>query len=361
MNVKMNVKELLKQKKAVYGIVGVVVLALFMMVLIISERNRSKITFELNDNVIEYGSDQSKIEWEKRSTTNGNKITVKEFDTKKVGQADIVFTVCLEDTCQDFTKQVEIKDTKNPEIKLKKEALEITEGDEFDPVSNIESVKDPIDGDIKKSDDKELTKNGYIVTSDVKADKVGEYTVKITAYDVNGNKAEQSYKVTIKEKQKESDTPVNTQNNNQSNAGGTQSSNGGGSGTSGGNGNASGGNTAQEQPHYRTDISNKYFSQINAWRKQNGLEPLPHTAEAQAEADRRAMELVSEYKHDASSGFSENIGNGTAGQNFFEAWKASPGHNAAMLEESAFVAMAVSVVEYNGRWYAVTSFTMYYH
>ena len=355
-------KELLKQKKMQYGIGGAIIILILIIIFVISQMDQVKVDFKLKENVIEYGSDPSKIEWEKLSETNGNKITVKEFDTKKVGQTDIVFTVCLDDTCKEFTEQVEIKDTKNPVIKFKKEKIEITEGDKLDPVSNIESVKDPIDGDIKKSDDKELTKDGYIITSDVKADKAGEYTVKIIAYDVNGNKAEQSYKVAVKEKPKEPETSVNTPtNNNQSNTGGNQSSNGGGSGSSGGNGNASGGNTAQEKPHYRTDISNTYFSQINAWRKQNGLEPLPHTAEAQAEADRRAMELVSEYKHDASSGFSENIGNGTAGQNFFEAWKASPGHNAAMLEESAFVAMAVSVVEYNGRWYAVTSFTMYYH
>ena len=108
-------------------------------------------------------------------------------------------------------------------------------------------------------------------------------------------------------------------------------------------------------------MSNTYFSQINAWRKQNGLEPLPHTAEVQAEADRRAMELVSNYGHAASSGFDENIGYGGAGFNFFEAWKASPNHNGTMLEARMYVAMAVSVVEYNGMWYAVTSFTMYYH
>ena len=358
----MELKELLKQKKVQYGIGGAIIILILIIIFVISQMNQVKVDFKLKENVIEYGSDLSKIEWEKLSETNGYKITVKEFDTKKVGQTDIVFTVCLDDTCKEFTEQVEIKDTKNPVIKFKKEKIEITEGDKLDPVSNIESVKDPIDGDIKKSDDKELTKDGYIITSDVKADKAGEYTVKITAYDVNGNKTEQSYKVIVKEKLKEPETPVNTPtNNNQSSTGGNQSSNGGGSGSSGGNGNASGGNTAQEKPHYRTDISNTYFSQINAWRKQNGLEPLPHTAEVQAEADRRAMELVSEYKHDAGSGFSENIGHGGAGFNFFEAWKASPGHNGAMLEEDMFVAMAVSVVEYNNHWYAVTSFTMYYH
>ena len=348
----MSIKELLKQKKVQYSIVGVILIFLIIIFLIITQMNKVKIEFKLNDNVIEYGSDHSEIEWKTRSTTNGNKITVKEFDTKKVGQVDIVFTVCLDETCQEFTKQIEIKDTQAPEIIFKSESLEITEGNAFDPVSNIESVKDPIDGDIKQSDNKEITKDGYIIESDVNTDQSGVSTVKVIAYDVNGNKAEQSYKVIVKEKTKEPDTPVNPPtNNNQGNTGGNQSN----------NNNTGEGNTTQEQPHYRTDISSTYFAQINAWRQQNGLEPLPHTAEAQAEADRRAMELVSEYKHDAGSGFSENIGHGGAGFNFFEAWKASPGHNGAMLEEDMFVAMAVSVVEYNGMWYAVTSFTMYYH
>ncbi len=349
-------KELLKQKKVQYGIGGAIIILILIIIFLISQMDQVKVDFKLKENVLEYGSDPSKIEWEKSSETNGNKITAKAFDTKKVGQTDIVFTVCLDDTCKEFTEQVEIKDTKNPVIKFKKEKLEISEGDKFDPVSNIESVKDPIDGDIKKSDDKELTKDGYIITSDVNAKKAGSYTVKVTAYDVNGNKAEQSYKVTVKEKPKEPETPVNTPtNNNQSNTGGNQSSNGGGSGSSGGNGNASGGNTAQEKPHYRTDISNTYFSQINAWRKQNGLEPLPHTAEAQKQAERRAMELISNYAHDTSM-WGENIGMGSVGYNFFEAWKASPGHNAAMLEDSMYDGMAVSVVEYRGQWYAVTVF-----
>lgn len=204
-------KELLKQKKMQYGIGGAIIILILIIIFVISQMNQVKVDFKLKENVIEYGSDPSKIEWEKLSETNGNKITVKEFDTKKVGQTDIVFTVCLDDTCKEFTEQVEIKDTKNPVIKFKKEKIEITEGDKFDPVSNIESVKDPIDGDIKKSDDKELTKDGYIIKSDVKVDKAGEYTVKITAYDVNGNKAEQSYKVIVKEKPKE---PVSNENTN---------------------------------------------------------------------------------------------------------------------------------------------------
>ncbi|MCI8850663.1 MAG: hypothetical protein HFE82_03865 [Erysipelotrichaceae bacterium] len=346
----MNMKALLRQRKVQCGIIGVFLILIIIIFLAATQMNKVKIDFKLNDNVIEYGTDEACIDWKKRTVTNGSKITVKELDTKKVGLINIVFTVCLDDTCQEFIEQAEIKDTKNPEIKLKKETVEITEGDKFDPTSNIESVKDPIDGNIKKSNENNITKDGYIITNDVKTDKAGKYTVKIIAYDVNGNKAERSYKVTVKEKPKKPDTVINPPTRyNQGNAGENQSDNGKGN-------SASGGNTSQEKPHYRTDISNTYFSQINAWRKQNGLEPYPHTAEAQAEADRRAMELVKVYKHDASYEFSENIGHGGAGFDFFQAWKASPNHNGSMLERTMFTAMAVSVVEYNGHWYAVTSF-----
>lgn len=205
----MEMKVLLKQRKVQFGIAGVVaVVAIGGFA--IYESTKVKIDFALNNNVVEYGEDQTKIDWLKQSTTNGNKITVKEFDTKKVGQADIVFTVCLDDTCKDFSQKLEIKDTKNPVIELKKEKVEITEGDKFDPASNVESVKDLVDGDIKKSDDMELTKNCYFIDSNVNTAKVGEYKVKIIAYDLNGNKAEKEYIVTVKEKPKEAE-PNQTQ------------------------------------------------------------------------------------------------------------------------------------------------------
>ena len=101
-------------------------------------------------------------------------------------------------------------------IELKKEKVEITEGDKFDPVSNIASVKDVIDGDIKKSDDKKLTKNGYLIDSSVDTKKAGSYKVKIIAYDVNGNKTEKEYAVTVKEKPKEA-KPNQTQQQPQTN------------------------------------------------------------------------------------------------------------------------------------------------
>ena len=160
--------------------------------------------------VIEYGAEL------KAEDLTDEKVTLKEvkvFDAKKAGgQKVTVVFVNEKDKEIEAEITLEVKDTKKPVIKLKKEKVEITAGDKFDAASNIESVKDPVDGDIKKSEDKKLIKNGYIISSDVNAKKAGSYTVKVTAYDVNGNKAESSYKVTVKKKPQE--TP--TQNNNQS-------------------------------------------------------------------------------------------------------------------------------------------------
>ena len=181
----------------------------------------------VKDNLeVEYGDklDHSLL-FDKDNSDEG--ITVKEvknFDAKKTGEQEI--TVVFgdsDDKTKEETLKVTVKDTKKPVIKLKKEKVEITAGDKFDAASNIESVKDPVDGDLKKSEDKKLIKNGYIISSDVNAKKAGSYTVKVTAYDVNGNKAESSYKVTVKKKPQEQ---APTQNNNQSSGNGYTSNQG---------------------------------------------------------------------------------------------------------------------------------------
>ena len=196
-----------------------------MMILVVGCSKDLKVA--VKDNLeVEYGDklDHSLL-FDKDNSDEG--ITVKEvknFDAKKTGEQEItvIFTNADEKTKEETIK-ISVKDTKKPVIKLKKEKLEITAGDKFNAASNIESVKDPVDGDIKKSEDKKLTKNGYIITSDVNAKKAGSYTVKVTAYDVNGNKAESSYKVTVKKKPQEQ---APTQNNNQSSGNGYTSNQG---------------------------------------------------------------------------------------------------------------------------------------
>ncbi len=217
---------------------------------------------------------------------------VKNFDSKKTGEQEItvIFTNADEKTKEE-TLKVTVKDTKKPEIKLKKDKLEITEGDKFDAAANIESVKDPVDGDIKKSDDQKLTKNGYFITSDVDVKKAGSYTVKITAFDVNGNKAESSYKVSVKAKPQEPEvqqpvnqTPTQTNTNNgYSNNQGSTSSNTNApvvnntpapkpSTNTGGNSGSSS-NQPAEKPHehWGPAIENMYFDtpeECEAWAEE---------------------------------------------------------------------------------------------
>ena len=171
--------------------------------------------------VVEYGAEL------KAEDLTDEKVTLKEvkgYEAKKTGEQKVT-AIFVNEKDKEIEAEItlEVKDTKKPVIKLKKEKVEITAGDKFDATSNIESVKDPVDGDIKKSEDKKLIKNGYIISSDVIAKNAGSYTVKVTAYDVNGNKAESSYKVTVKKKPQEQ---APTQNNNQSSGNGYTSNQG---------------------------------------------------------------------------------------------------------------------------------------
>ena len=195
-----------------------------MMFLVVGCSKELKVT--IKDNLeVEYGDklDNSLLYDKEKSDEDITVKEVKNFDAKKTGEQEIIVVFGDSEKTKEETIKISIKDTKKPVIKLKKEKVEITAGDKFDAASNIESVKDPVDGDLEKSEDKKLTKNGYLITSDVNAKKAGSYTVKVTAYDVNGNKAESSYKVTVKKKPQEQ-TP--TQNNNQSSGNGYTSNQG---------------------------------------------------------------------------------------------------------------------------------------
>ena len=195
-----------------------------MMFLVVGCSKELKVT--VKDNLeVEYGDKlDNSILFDKEQSDEGIAVKeVKNFDAKKTGEQEIIVVFSDSDEkTKEETIKVTVKDSKKPVIKLKKEKVEITAGDKFDAASNIESVKDPVDGDIKKSKDTKLTKNGYLITSDVNAKKAGSYTVKVTAYDVNGNKAESSYKVTVKKKPQEQ-TP--TQNNNQTSSNNNYSNN----------------------------------------------------------------------------------------------------------------------------------------
>lgn len=176
----------------------------------------SSLKVDLKEKIeIEYGT-ELKVE----NLTDQKDVSVKEiknFDTKKIGDQKITVTFANKDG-KETSKEVTltVKDTKAPVIELNKDKVEITAGDKFDMKSNVKSVKDPVDGDIKYNHSKDLSKDGYNITGKIDTAKAGTYKLKVTAFDKNGNKAEKEFSVVVKEKPKKV-TSTNTQTQTQTN------------------------------------------------------------------------------------------------------------------------------------------------
>ena len=264
--------------------------------------------------------------------------------------------------------QIKVEDTKKPEFKTVPEKITLEQNSKDVDLTKFFEAED-------------LSKVEITIDGDYDLSKIGTYELEVIATDQYENKTSKNFTLEIidlesaKEEGKVSKTidgtiyksdamieyenaknnPAPSSSNNN-----TSTSKQNNNTTNNNKSNQSSNNASQQSSEgYRRDIANTYASQINAYRRQNGKAELPITTEAQNEADMRAKQIITNYSHNASYGFGENIGYGTAGGNFFEAWKNSPTHRATMLREQN-TAMAVSVYEKNGTWYAVASFRMNY-
>lgn len=151
---------------------------------------------------VEYGDklDNSKLYDAKESDENVRIDKIQNYDAKKIGDQTLKVTFSNGDKTIEKEIKVTVKDTKKPEIILKKDKVTITAGDKLDLKDNVKAVKDPVDGDLKYSD-KELKKSGYYIDKEkLDTKKVGTYEVIVKAFDVNGNAAETTFKVVVKKK-----------------------------------------------------------------------------------------------------------------------------------------------------------------
>ena len=160
---------------------------------------------------VEYGDklDNSKLFNAKESDDKVKVDKVQGYDAKKLGEQTLKVTFTDGDKSTEKEIRLTVKDTKKPEITLKKEKITITAGDKLVLKDNVKSVKDPVDGDLKRSD-KKIKKSGYFIDKGkLDTKKAGTYEVKVLAYDANGNAAEKSFKVTVKKKsvKKATDAP----------------------------------------------------------------------------------------------------------------------------------------------------------
>ena len=153
---------------------------------------------------VEYGDtlDNNKLFDAKKSDKNIKVDKVQDFNAKKVGDQTLKVTFTDGDKTIQKDVKITVKDTKKPEIVLKKDKVTIAAGDKLDLKDNVKSVKDPVDGVLKYSG-KEIKKSGYYIDKGkLNTKKAGTYEVIVKAFDVNGNKTEKKFKVIVKEKEK---------------------------------------------------------------------------------------------------------------------------------------------------------------
>ena len=153
---------------------------------------------------VEYGDtlDNNKLFDAKKSDKNIKVDKVQDFNAKKVGDQTLKVTFTDGDKTIQKDVKITVKDTKKPEIVLKKDKVTIAAGDKLDLKDNVKSVKDPVDGVLKYSG-KEIKKSGYYIDKGkLNTKKAGTYEVIVKAFDANGNKTEKKFKVIVKEKEK---------------------------------------------------------------------------------------------------------------------------------------------------------------
>lgn len=153
---------------------------------------------------IEFLSEKAEIEYGAEFDANqliksvkGELKTVPAIDTKKLGKQEITFIITKDGIDKKIPYTVEVKDHQAPVIVLKAEQLELSINEAFQLDDYITSVKDIVDGELTKSD--EETKGGYWIKGNVDATKAGTYDIMIHAMDLNGNTAEKTIKVIVKE------------------------------------------------------------------------------------------------------------------------------------------------------------------
>lgn len=375
------------KKRCIIFIVILLVFILFLVGFMLIFKNQSSIHLKSDKFIFEYGEEVcSKIECYIDDASSTKDINKFELITKDLVIKDDKFVLDDSDILNIGEYDLEIKYKKQ----TKKFSIEVIDSTspkfiEFNELIVIE--QNAIDVDLTsffKADD--LFKVKITIQGDFDLSKTGEYNIKVIASDENNNMSEKESMIKVidfesakkensvskniegiiykssamieyeNNKNKQHETVENNnkssvKNNNNSNKNNLSSNN---------NSNKPASNNTPPSARYRKDISDSFAKQINTYRKENNLPELPITSEAQTEADRRSKEISVTYSHDgAGYGFGENIGYGGIGSDFIIAWKNSPSHNAAMLREQC-VAMAVSVYEVNGMWYAVTSFRMNY-
>ena len=201
----MNTIDLPSKKKQILRFISLVVVSSIMVIsCYVYHRNDTykSIKVVVNKNAaVEYGRANYDIN-KLIKKVEGEIVSVKQdIDTKQVGEQEVVVEVKKEDIVKDVSFLVNVVDTTAPVVKIKEEKVTITEGDDYDLTTNIESVTDEVDGDIAYSNDVQEESNFYYNFSyGADIDDVGSHEVVVNAEDKNGNVTQTKFTVEVKAK-----------------------------------------------------------------------------------------------------------------------------------------------------------------
>lgn len=130
------------------------------------------------------------------------------IDTSRVGDIEVTYTVTDKKSGESkkITSTFEVVNSDAPVFKTTDKTKEIAVGDKFDPES---LVKDDggckqVDEEPSKNEDGTYDEAWYTVTSNVKTDKAGTYSVKFHAVGTNGVASDSEVTITVTEKTDES-------------------------------------------------------------------------------------------------------------------------------------------------------------
>lgn len=206
--------------------IGIVILGIIVIIggYLIYDQTRFKssdIVLEFNDiKELEYGDEVNPLSFIKKCS--GEVIYQEAPDMTKIGKQKIAFVVKEKDITRKFEYEVNIKDTKPPEIMLIKEKDIVEVNDKLDISKYIKSIQDNADGKLtykKETDIKDEDTGYYTYHSKVNMKKAGKYTIKVLAVDKSNNKSEKEISITVNEKkqinEKKQNLSTRAQSNNQ--------------------------------------------------------------------------------------------------------------------------------------------------
>ena len=177
----------------IFLLLGILFVSIFTVYCIYKEEQEKilksiQIEFD-NNSKFEFGSEI--LSEEIINFVVGNVVDYPEIDTLTVGKQILTFEVEHKGQSKTIQHEIEIIDTKFPEITLKEDAIRLKHGEEYNPNDNIDSVFDVVDGEI----------TDYEINHSLDVNKAGEYNVEIKAEDSNGNLSNSEFTIIVEEKE----------------------------------------------------------------------------------------------------------------------------------------------------------------